>query len=171
MRAPELGESLAQLEVALRQKENELSILEALLTDRELHQKQYPQGWPTASGWMSSAYGKRTDPFTGRTAFHEGVDIAARDGSEIRAMAAGVVTFAGNKSGYGLVVEINHGNGFQTRYAHAKKVIAEVGDRVEKGDTVALVGSTGRSTGSHVHFEVIKNGKVVNPHEHLNASG
>jgi len=170
MQEPEFGETLQLVEIALKEKENELSILEALLTDRELHEKQYPQGWPTSSGWLSSAYGHRTDPFTGRKAFHEGVDIAARSGTEIRAMADGVVTYAGRKSGYGLLVEINHGNGYETRYAHAREVIAEVGDRVEKGDTVALVGSTGRSTGSHVHIEVIINGKVVNPHEHLDSA-
>lgn len=171
-RQPEFDESLQLIEIALRDKENELSVLEALLTDQELHQKQYPQGWPTSNGgWLSSAYGSRTDPFTGRKAFHDGVDIAVRSGSEIRAMAAGVVSFAGKKSGYGLIVEINHGNGYETRYAHAKELIAKVGDRVEKGDTVALVGSTGRSTGSHVHIEVLRNGKTVNPHDHLNASG
>lgn len=167
-----LAEVLEIIEIALQDKENELSVLEALLTDRELHEKQYPQGWPTSNGgWLSSAYGTRTDPFTGRTAFHEGVDIAARQGSEIRAMAAGVVSFAGRKTGYGLVVEINHGNGYETRYAHAKELIAKPGDRVEKGDAVALVGSTGRSTGSHVHIEVLQNGKAINPHDHLNASG
>ncbi|MDZ7842963.1 MAG: M23 family metallopeptidase [Gammaproteobacteria bacterium] len=164
------SETLQLIEIALRDKENELSVLEALLRDRELHEKQFPQGWPTSSGWLSSAYGHRTDPFTGRKAFHEGVDIAARSGSEIRAMADGVVSFSGRKSGYGLIVEINHGNGYETRYAHAKELIAKVGDRVTKGDTVALVGSTGRSTGSHVHFEVIQNGKTINPHDHLNAS-
>lgn len=169
---PEFDESLQLIEIALRDKENELSVLEALLADRELHEKQYPQGWPTSNGgWLSSAYGTRTDPFTGRQAFHEGVDIAVRAGSEIRAMAAGVVSFAGRKSGYGLIVEINHGNGYETRYAHAKELIAKAGDRVEKGDAVALVGSTGRSTGSHVHIEVVKNGKVINPHDHLNTSG
>lgn len=169
---PEFDETLQLIEIALRDKENELSVLEALLRDRELHEKQYPQGWPTSNGgWLSSAYGTRTDPFTGRKAFHEGVDIAVRAGSEIRAMAAGVVSFAGRKSGYGLMVEINHGNGYETRYAHAKELIAKAGDRVEKGDAVALVGSTGRSTGSHVHIEVVMNGKVINPHDHLNTSG
>ena len=86
-------------------------------------------------------------------------------------MAAGVVTFAGDKPGYGLVVEINHGNGYETRYAHAREVVAKTGDRVEKGDVVALVGSTGRSTGSHVHFEVLKNGRAVDPGEHLHSAG
>lgn len=167
---PELSESLEMIEIALDKKENELQVLEALLTDRELHEKQYPQGWPAQDGWISSGYGMRTDPFNGHRAFHEGVDIAARRGTEVHAMAAGVVSFAGRKSGYGLVVEINHGNGYQTRYAHARKLIAKVGDRVEKGDTVALVGSTGRATGSHVHVEVLKNGEAVDPDDYLSSS-
>jgi len=168
---PEFNESLQLLEIALAEKEDELRVLEGLLANRELHEKQYPQGWPASTGWLSSAYGSRTDPFTGRNAFHEGVDIAARAGSEVRAMAAGVVSFAGRKPGYGRVIEINHGNGYATRYAHAKALTAEVGDRVAKGDPIARVGSTGRSTGSHVHFEVLKNGEPVNPHDHLQSSG
>jgi len=169
---PDFAESLEMIEIALEEKETELSILEALLTDRELHEKQYPRGWPTASGgWMSSSYGYRTDPFTGRRAFHSGVDIAARSGSEIRAMAAGVVSFAGRKPGYGLVVEINHGNGYETRYAHAREITARPGYRVEKGDAIALIGSTGRSTGPHVHVEVLKNGETINPYDHLHSSG
>jgi murein DD-endopeptidase MepM/ murein hydrolase activator NlpD len=167
---PELSESLELIEIALDKKENELQVLEALLTDRELHKKQYPQGWPAQGGWISSGYGYRTDPFTGRRAFHEGVDIAARAGTGIRALADGVVSYAGRKPGYGLVVEINHGNGYQTRYAHARKLIAKVGQRVRKGDTVALVGSTGRSTGAHVHVEVLKNGQAVNPRMYLSAA-
>ena len=169
---PEFTQTLETIDIALQEREGELQILEALLTDRELHQKQYPQGWPMAGGgWVSSRFGYRTDPFTGRKAFHEGVDIAARRGSEVRAMAAGVVTFAGRKPGYGLVIEVNHGNGYQTRYAHAQELIAKDGDRLEKGDPVALVGRTGRATGTHVHIEVLKNGKAVNPGGHLNASG
>lgn len=168
---PELARSLEMMETALREKESELRVLEALLNDRELHRRQYPQGWPASGGWISSSYGYRNDPFTGRKSFHEGVDIAARSGSEVLAMAKGVVSFAGEKSGYGLVVEINHGNGYETRYAHAKKILAQTGDQVEKGDPVALVGSTGRSTGSHVHFEVLKHGEPINPHDHLNAKG
>lgn len=167
---PELSESLDMIEMALDRKENELQVLEALLTDRALHKKQYPQGWPAQDGWISSGYGYRTDPFTGRRAFHEGVDIAARPGTPIRALADGVVSYAGRKPGYGLVVEINHGNGYQTRYAHARKLIAKVGQRVRKGDTVALVGSTGRSTGSHVHVEVLKNDEAVNPKLYLSAA-
>lgn len=168
---PELSESLQMIEISLGEKEKELQILEALLTDRELHKKQYPQGWPAQDGWVSSNFGYRTDPFNGRKAFHEGVDIAARRGTEVHAMAAGVVSFSGRKPGYGLLIEINHGNGYETRYAHARKLIAKVGDRVEKGDTVALVGATGRATGSHVHVEVLKNGEAVDPGGYLNPAG
>jgi murein DD-endopeptidase MepM/ murein hydrolase activator NlpD len=163
---PELSEGMDMIEVSLDKKESELKALEALLTDRELHKMQYPQGWP-AHGWVSSGYGYRTDPFTGSRAFHDGVDIAAPEGTPIHAMAAGVVSFAGHKPGYGLVVEINHGNGYKTRYAHASKLIAKVGERVAKGDTVAMVGSTGRSTGSHLHVEVLKNNEAVNPRKYL----
>ncbi|MBS1269126.1 MAG: Murein DD-endopeptidase MepM [Gammaproteobacteria bacterium] len=170
-REPELTQSLEIMEIALEAKEGELRILEAMMMNRELQKKQYPRGWPILDGgWISSGYGGRTDPFTGGKEFHEGVDIAARSGSELRAMAAGVVGFAGEKPGYGLVIEINHGNGYETRYAHAKKLIASRGERVKKGDIVALVGSTGRSTGSHVHIEVLKNGKAVNPGGHLHPS-
>jgi len=168
---PELTQSLTIMEAALEEKESELRVLEALLADRALQKRQYPQGWPASSGWISSRYGYRNDPFSGKKAFHEGVDIAARSGSRILAMAKGVVSFAGEKSGYGLVVEINHGNGYGTRYAHAKEILAKVGDHVEKGDAVALVGSSGRSTGSHVHFEVLKDGEAIDPHDHLNAKG
>lgn len=168
----EFTKLMQQIEVSLKDKEHELKILEALLNDRSLHANQYPTGWPVASGgWISSPYGHRTDPFTGRKAFHDGVDIATKPGSELSAMAAGVVVFSGEKVGYGKLVEINHGNGYHTRYAHADKLIAKVGDRVEKGDVIAIVGSTGRSTGTHVHFEVLKNGKVVNPSEYLKSSG
>lgn len=170
-KGPELTRSIDMMEAALAEKESELRALEALLSDRDLQAKQYPRGWPASSGWISSSYGYRNDPFTGRKSFHEGVDIAARSGSEVLAMAKGVVSFAGEKPGYGLVVEINHGNGYETRYAHAREILAEKGDQVEKGEAVALVGSTGRSTGSHVHFEVRRHGEAVNPHEHLNARG
>ena len=120
----------------------------------------YPTGWPTEGGWVSSGFGQRSDPFTGRTAIHEGVDIASRFGSTIKAMGGGVVSYAGDKDGYGCTVEINHGNGYTTRYAHCKSTLVRVGDRVTKGQGVALVGTTGRSTGPHLHFEVLRDGKA-----------
>lgn len=169
LRETDLSRSMDMIEISLDKKERELQALEALLTDRELHKKQYPQGWP-AKGWISSGYGYRTDPFTGRRAFHDGVDIAAPRGTPIHALAAGVVIYSGHKSGYGLMVEINHGNGYKTLYAHASKLIAKVGERVGKGQTIALVGSTGRSTGPHLHVEVLKNDDPVNPRKYLISS-
>ena len=112
---------------------------------------------------MSSSYGVRADPFTGHQSHHEGVDIAASHGSPIYAMGEGVVTFAGNKPGYGLTVEVTHKSGLSTRYAHASAVHVSVGDRVKKGTRVASVGTSGRATGPHLHFEVQLNQRAVNP--------
>jgi murein DD-endopeptidase MepM/ murein hydrolase activator NlpD len=151
-------------------KKEELEVLEVLLMDRELHRQQYPDGSPVQEGWLSSAYGYRNDPFTGKRSFHDGVDIAAKPGVPIEAIAAGVVTTSREKPGYGVTVEINHGNGYTTRYAHAKVAKVNSGDRVEKGDVVAIVGSTGRSTGTHLHFEVMRDGETVNPRKYLRAS-
>jgi murein DD-endopeptidase MepM/ murein hydrolase activator NlpD len=139
------------------------------MLDRKAVEQARPVGWPADGGWLSSNFGRRTDPFTGRVAFHEGVDIASKMGSSIRAMGVGVVSFAGQKSGYGLTVEVNHGHGQVTRYAHAQAVLVKVGDRVTKGQPVALVGSTGRSTGPHLHLEVLHNGQAVNPQNYLRA--
>ncbi len=145
-------------------------MLEALIADQELDEEQHPSGWPSSGGWISSRYGYRRDPFTGRRAFHSGVDIANKPGSPIKAVADGVVTRAGREGAYGLMVEVNHGNGYHTRYAHASKILVDVGSRVSKGDRIAVVGSTGRSTGTHVHFEVFKDDKAVNPRKFLRAA-
>ncbi|MBT3710872.1 MAG: M23 family metallopeptidase, partial [Gammaproteobacteria bacterium] len=108
-------------------------------------------------------FGRRNDPFTGKPAWHEGIDFAGKEGSEIMAVAAGVVTWSGDRYGYGNLVEVSHGGSYVTRYAHAKKLLVKVGDVVAKGQVVALMGSSGRSTGPHVHFEVLRNGKPVDP--------
>lgn len=141
----------------------QLDTLESLLVNRKLEDERFVAGRPIVKGWMSSRYGRRTDPFTGKLVWHDGVDFAGRDGSDIIAVAAGVVTWSGYRAGYGHTVEINHGNGFETRYAHCKENLVKVGDVVKKGQIIALMGSTGRSTGPHVHFEVFKNGRVVDP--------
>jgi murein DD-endopeptidase MepM/ murein hydrolase activator NlpD len=114
-------------------------------------------------GFISSYFGERQDPFSGHQAFHRGVDFAGEAGSEVVAVAAGVVTFAGDRSGYGNLVEVNHGNGLVTRYGHNARIIATVGQTVTRGQAIALMGSTGRSTGPHVHFEVLRDGKSINP--------
>jgi murein DD-endopeptidase MepM/ murein hydrolase activator NlpD len=164
---PDFLQSLNQLATNIEQKSAKLNALESFMLDRKLNAEVTPRGWPVTGGWISSGFGRRADPFTGRTAFHEGVDIADRAGSPIRAMGAGVVSWAGPRDGYGLLVEINHGNGQFTRYGHASLILVKVGDRVEKGQPLALVGTTGRSTGPHLHFEVIRNGHPVNPVAYL----
>jgi len=131
--------------------------------NQQLVARVSPQGRPVDSGWMSSYYGKRTDPFTGKPANHKGVDFAGRAGAEVFAVADGVVTWSSKRYGYGELVEINHGNGYSTRYAHNSENLVVVGDEVKKGDTVALMGDTGRATGPNLHFEVLHQGKQVNP--------
>jgi murein DD-endopeptidase MepM/ murein hydrolase activator NlpD len=124
-----------------------------------------PSGKPVKNGWVSSYYGYRTDPFNGKKVFHDGLDFAGKEGSKVYAVADGIVTWKGRRNGYGELVEIDHGNGYVTRYAHNKTVIAEQGQKVTKGQAIALMGSTGRSTGPHVHFEVLRDGKSVNPYK------
>lgn len=153
-----------QLENQLKDRQQQLEILEALMADRKIQSDVFIAGRPLERGWIASRFGQRPDPFTGRLAFHAGIDFTTgKSGAEINTVAGGVVTWSGPRSGYGLMVEVNHSNGFSTRYAHAEKLFVEVGDIVTKGQNIALVGSTGRSTGPHVHFEVYKNGRVVDP--------
>lgn len=153
-----------RLETQLEDRQQQLEILESLMVDRQIQSDVFIAGRPLASGWIASRFGQRPDPFTGRMSFHAGIDFTTgRSGAEINTVASGVITWSGPRSGYGLMVEVNHGNGFTTRYAHAEKLLVEVGDVVKKGQNIALVGSTGRSTGPHVHFEVYKNGRVVDP--------
>ena len=148
----------------------QLSVLESMIMNRELHDEVYPAGRPIKRGWISSYFGYRTDPFNGRRARHDGIDLAGKQGSEVISVASGVITWAGKRYGYGNLVEINHGNGYVTRYGHNEVIEVKVGDAVKKGDTIARMGSTGRSTGPHVHFEVHKNGRVVDPMRYVRAS-
>lgn len=166
----EVSASLVRLSDEIKTSEARLRALETLLLDRRLTDAVTPTGWPADGGFVSSGFGHRADPFSGRVAYHEGVDIASKLGSPIRALADGVVAYTGEKSNYGRTVEINHGNGLTTRYAHAHSVLVKVGDTVKRGDTVALVGSTGRSTGPHIHLEVLKDGRPVNPTKYLRHS-
>ncbi|MCI5107851.1 MAG: M23 family metallopeptidase [Pseudomonadales bacterium] len=159
-----LVDAVSQLEQQLEDRQQQLEILEGLMAERKIQSDVFIAGRPLSRGWISSRFGQRPDPFTGRLSFHPGIDFTTgKSGAEINTVAAGVVTWSGPRSGYGLMVEVNHGNGFATRYAHAEKLFVEVGDIVKKGENIALVGSTGRSTGPHVHFEVYKNGRVVDP--------
>ena len=167
---PDFLKSMDLVSGQIGRKSEQLSALESTLLDKQLQAAVHPAGWPTEGGWVSSGFGPRSDPFTGRTAYHEGVDIASRFGSSIKSMGGGIVSYAGDKDGYGMTVEINHGNGYTTRYAHCKAVLVRVGDRVAKGQGVALVGTTGRSTGPHLHFEVLRDGQSVNPSSYLKTS-
>lgn len=154
---------LNSLAARLASREMELSVLDGMLATRKLEDERSPRPRPITWGWLSSPYGKRVDPITGRPGWHAGVDYAGEDGSSVVAVAGGVVIHAGTRSGYGELVEINHGDGYVTRYGHHKKVLVKVGDVVKKGEQIGLMGSTGRSTGPHVHFEVLKDGRAENP--------
>ena len=159
--------ALDVLDDQLTDRNRQLTVLEDLLLNRKLHDEVRPGGRPVTAGYMSSRFGSRTDPFTGRRAFHKGIDFAGREGAEVVAVASGVVIWSGERYGYGQLVEINHGNGYVTRYGHNKKPLVEAGDTVKKGQVIALMGSTGRSTGPHVHVEVLLNDRHVNPSKYL----
>ena len=154
---------IANLDKQLASREEQLDVLEEVIMNRRLRSESKPRGRPITKGWTSSYYGKRTDPFTGKLAMHKGMDFAGKEGSEIIAVASGVVTWAGDRYGYGELIEVNHGNGYTTRYGHNAELLVEVGDSVVKGQAISHMGSTGRSTGPHVHFEVLKNDRQINP--------
>lgn len=165
------GESLLagldHVDAMLSDQGRQLDLLASLLLDRELDESLMPAGTPVKAGYRSSAFGHRADPFTGQQEFHSGIDFHGPRGTEIVAVADGVVAFAGRRPGYGNTVEIDHGNGYRTRYAHNDKNLSKVGDRVRAGDTIATMGATGRATGVHLHFEVWHNGRAVNPSQYI----
>ncbi len=158
---------LDQVAADLESRERQLGVLETLLVNRKIQDEVFIAGRPVEKGWMSSRFGTRTDPITGKRAWHSGVDFAGKEGSNVVSVAAGVVVYAADRSGYGKLVEINHGSGFSTLYGHHKELLVRVGDIVKKGQVVGLMGSSGRSTGPHVHFEVYKNGRVVDPSSYV----
>lgn len=160
---PEVLTAMTELGNQLDDREAQLGVLEGVLMNQNLSARVYPAGRPVKSGWMSSYFGRRTDPFTGKPANHKGVDFAGKEGAEILAVADGVVTWSAQRYGFGNLVEINHGNGYATRYAHNAENLVAVGEEVRKGQTVALMGDTGRATGPNLHFEVLRNGQRVNP--------
>jgi len=160
---PDLTHMIGELEKRVDLRNAELVALENVILSRSLTEEIRPEGRPVEDGFISSYYGVREDPFTGRQAFHKGVDFASDEGSNVVAVAAGVVTFAGERSGYGELIEINHGNGLVTRYGHNEKVLVRLGQTVTRGEPIALLGSTGRSTGPHVHFEVLHDGRQIDP--------
>lgn len=165
--APELTGMIDQLAKRIEDREQQLRMLDMVTSRQKLEKELYVQGRPITWGWLSSKYGYRSDPFNGKRTWHAGVDLAGKEGSDIISVAGGVVTYADERYGYGNLVEVDHGDGLLTRYAHAKTVKVNVGDVVQKGQVLALMGSTGRSTGPHVHFEVIRNGKSENPETYI----
>ena len=166
---PELSSVLDALEAQLVDRERQLTVLESLMSTRHLGERIVPGGWPVVGGWISSHFGHRSDPFTGRAAFHAGVDFAAPPGTRVNATGPGVVSYSGYKSGYGYVVEVTHPTGHITRYGHNLRNLVREGQVLEKGQAVAIIGSTGRSTGTHVHFEVERDGNRLNPMKYLSA--
>mgnify|MGYP001999853567 CR=1 FL=1 len=160
---------LDSLSERLKQRETELSILDQVLLGVYTEQAATPMGSPIIKGWMSSPFGERVDPISGRKAWHEGMDFAGARGSDVVAVANGIVVFAGRRDGYGWMVEISHGADVRTRYGHHEDIVVHAGQSVKRGDVIGRMGSSGRSTGPHVHFEVLKGGKAVNPARYVNA--
>lgn len=144
------------------------SVIEAKILQQSVLKDMLPNSSPVRAGYNSSSYGWRIDPFNGHKAFHEGLDFPADSGTPILAAADGIVTAAEQTPDYGNIVKIQHGSGLETRYAHASKILVHVGDRVTKGQQVALVGNTGRSTGPHLHYEIRLNGNALDPRQYLN---
>ncbi|HJP04773.1 MAG: M23 family metallopeptidase [Gammaproteobacteria bacterium] len=164
---PDLLKDFDLLAATLDDQEQQLAALEGLLLDQRLDERVNPSGRPIKSGWLSSYFGKRSDPISGKSSWHRGIDFAGKRGNEIIAVGDGVVSWSGDRYGYGNMVEVKHGNGYVTRYAHNQQNLVAIGDQVNQGQTIALMGSTGRSTGPHVHFEVWRNGKAVDPTKYV----
>ena len=160
---PDLSAMIDQFDRNLDFRAAQFSALESVLLGRQLSAEVRPTGRPVMAGYISSYFGERMDPFNGEEAFHKGLDFASDAGSDVLAVAQGVVTWASQHEGYGVLVEVNHGNGYVTRYAHNSRALVAAGDTVQRGQAVAVVGSTGRSTGPHVHFEVLRDGRQIDP--------
>jgi murein DD-endopeptidase MepM/ murein hydrolase activator NlpD len=167
----EFNALLAQLAQQVDQRSDQLGVLEALLVSDSANKKFLPTLKPIEDAWFSSNFGWRLDPFTGQQSFHEGIDFPADVGTAIDAAASGKVIFADVHPAYGKIIEIDHGNGLVSRYAHCSVLLVKEGDFVMRGQLIAKVGTTGRSTGPHLHFEVRLNGVPQNPARFLAASG
>lgn len=162
----EMHEQINQLDLATANQNNGFESLFKYIKEQQNILASTPAIRP-ATGWTTSRFGYRISPFTGRREFHKGFDIANRKGTSIIATANGTVTFAGKKGAFGNVVVIDHGHGMVTRYAHTEKMLVKRNDKVKRGDTIALIGNTGRSTGNHVHYEVHLNGIPINPEKYI----
>ncbi|HET8552674.1 MAG TPA: M23 family metallopeptidase [Gammaproteobacteria bacterium] len=167
----DLLDGFSQLSDAIRSRSQQLSALENLLMHRNLQKAMHPAGRPIKGGWISSYFGRRVDPITGEAGFHPGIDFAGKRGTKVHAIAAGIVTWAGPWYGYGNLVEIDDGHGYATRYGHNEKILVKVGEAVSKGQVISLMGSTGHSTGPHVHLEVLYHGREINPLKFVRGDG
>ena len=159
----ELRNRLALLSDHIEWRSDQLSVVERILLRQQREEESSLYGKPVTKGWVSSNYGMRTDPISGKRAWHNGIDIAGSAGTSVIAIASGIVTFAGERSGYGKMVEINHGGGVVTRYAHHQRLSVATGELVKKGQKIGEMGSSGRSTGPHVHYEIYKNERSIDP--------
>jgi murein DD-endopeptidase MepM/ murein hydrolase activator NlpD len=167
MTISEFGQQLDDLMKKLDDRSDQFGLMEALLIQRQAKKVALPSTRPVDVGWYSSNFGYRIDPFTGQKAFHEGVDFMADLGVTIHAAGGGIVVYADTYAGYGNMIDIDHGNGLTSRYAHASKLLVKVGDVVMKGQKIGEVGTTGHSTGPHLHFEVRYRGAPQNPEHYL----
>lgn len=165
-----LQQYIAELMAKIETDTDHLSSLEAKLLQQSVLKDTLPNSSPVSAAFNSSSYGWRIDPFNGEKAFHEGLDFPAAVGTRINAAAGGIVSFAGPSADYGKLIIIDHGSGLDTRYAHSSKLLVTVGQRVEKGQEIAEIGNTGRSTGPHLHYEIRLNGNALDPRRYLKAS-
>ncbi|ATC93355.1 M23 family metallopeptidase [Pseudoalteromonas tunicata] len=161
--ALDVFKEIDQIDLALASQAHKMSLLESVLMNHHIEESSQISGKPVTQGWLSSYFGVRKDPFSGEPAMHKGLDFAGIEGDAVITTGAGVVTWASERSGYGNLVEIDHGQGVATRYGHNRTILVKVGDVVEKGQAIAELGNTGRSTGAHVHYELLNNGEATNP--------
>jgi murein DD-endopeptidase MepM/ murein hydrolase activator NlpD len=167
----EFRAQLDQLAAQVDDRADRLAVMESMLSRERVKQNALPSTLPVGAGFFSSNFGWRIDPFTGRNAMHEGVDFVAPVGAPITAAAGGIVVYSDYHQGYGNMIEIDHGNGLVSRYAHASKRLVKEGDVVLRGQKIGEVGNTGRSTGPHLHFEVLNRGVPQNPTRYLHSAG
>jgi murein DD-endopeptidase MepM/ murein hydrolase activator NlpD len=164
---PEFQRMLDEMSRVVDDRSEKLGVLDSFFMDDRLARKTVPTTMPVTGGYYSSNYGYRLDPITGHSEFHTGVDIVAPIGTKVMVAAGGVVSYSGTMPEYGNVVDVDHDNGLTSRYAHLSRRLVKVGDVVMKGQLIALVGNTGRTTGPHLHFEVREKGIPLNPNKFL----
>ncbi len=163
----DIENAIVAIEKELSQRESEIAAVDFLLSRNNLESQQTPAGWPVEGGWVSSSFGTRMHPISGLKQFHRGVDIPGKFGADVLAVADGVVIQSRKNSSYGWLVELDHGDNYTTLYSHNSENLVKVGETVVKGQAIAKIGSTGLSTGPHVHFEVSKNQRRINPVRYL----